>query len=55
MDNKFDCFYYYYYYYYYCYYYYYYYYHHYNVLLSWRLSAQLVDYGILCIPSPPLQ
>ena len=25
------------------------------VLLSWRLSAQPVDYGILCIPSPSLQ
>ena len=25
------------------------------VLLSWRLSAQQVDYGILCIPLPSLQ
>ena len=25
------------------------------VLLSWRLSAQQFDYGILCIPSPSLQ
>ena len=26
-----------------------------NVLLFWRLSAQPVEYGILCIPSPSLQ